>query len=110
MAYPLYTSAVKGLLESLVLHADFLCVTPDASQYRKLYRGWKATDGRGVATDQAACMSRADLCCIWGNTLTPRLLFRQPDSSRRLSWPRVTTLQAPTIWSTDSQPTDRFPQ
>ena len=81
MAYPQYTSAVKGLLESLVRRADFLCVTPDASQYHKSYRDWKATGGRGVATDEAACMSRADLCCIWGNTLTPCLLFGQPDSS-----------------------------
>ncbi|CAG7563675.1 unnamed protein product [Fusarium equiseti] len=47
-------STVEGFLESLVRHADFLCVTPAASQYHKLYRDWKATDARGVAIDETA--------------------------------------------------------
>ncbi|RBR10166.1 uncharacterized protein FIESC28_09552 [Fusarium coffeatum] len=53
MAYPQYASAVEGFLESLVRHADFLCLTPAASQYHKLYRGWKVIDARGVFIDEA---------------------------------------------------------
>ena len=64
MTYPQHASTVEGFLESLVRHADFLSVTPAASQYNKLYRDRKATDGRGAVTNEAACMSRADLCCV----------------------------------------------
>ena len=78
MTYPQYASTVEGFLESLVRHTDFLCVTPAARQYHKLYRDWKVAGARGVSIDEAACMSRVDLCCVWGNTLTPCLLFGRP--------------------------------
>ncbi|KAJ4026770.1 hypothetical protein NW752_001724 [Fusarium irregulare] len=64
MTYPQHASTVEGFLESLARPADFLCVTPAASQYNKLYRDWKVTDGPGVAIDEAARISRADLCCL----------------------------------------------
>ncbi|EKJ73155.1 hypothetical protein FPSE_06768 [Fusarium pseudograminearum CS3096] len=70
--------AVEGLMSALVRNADFLCVTPAASQYHKSYREWKITAARAVAVDEAACMSRADLCCVWGNTLLPCFMFGDP--------------------------------
>ncbi|RGP71948.1 DNA helicase [Fusarium sporotrichioides] len=73
-----YMGTIEGLLFALVNKADLLCVTPAASEYHKNYREWKVVTARAVAIDEAACMSRADLCCVWGNTLLPCFLFGDP--------------------------------
>lgn len=73
-----YLDILEGLMETIVLHADLLCITPAASEYHKIYRDWKVIYARAIAVDEAACMSRADLCCIWGNTLMPCFLFGDP--------------------------------
>ncbi|KAF5231890.1 hypothetical protein FAUST_9026 [Fusarium austroamericanum] len=88
--------AVEGFMSALVCNADFHCVTPAASQYHKSYREWKITAARAVAIDEAACMSRADLCCVWGNTLLSCFLFGDP---RQL--PSAVLTKSDTLTNTD---------
>ncbi|KAF4992306.1 hypothetical protein FDECE_13760 [Fusarium decemcellulare] len=57
--------------------ADILCITPAASA-NKSFKEWKSDKAEGVAIDEAANMHRADLYCVWGNTLLPCFLFGDP--------------------------------
>lgn len=57
----------------LLSWADVVC-TPPSSSEKFPYRNWKITQARAVAVDEAGNVSRADLCCVWGNTLLPCLL------------------------------------
>ncbi|KPM37738.1 hypothetical protein AK830_g8828 [Neonectria ditissima] len=68
----------NGLFEAILDAADMLCTTPAATENDKELRHWKTTLARGVAVDEAANMNRADLYCVWGNTLLPCFLFGDP--------------------------------
>ncbi|EEU46665.1 uncharacterized protein NECHADRAFT_79480 [Fusarium vanettenii 77-13-4] len=61
-----------SLLEEVVRVADIVCTTPSLSA-KEPYSAWKR-EARGIAVDDAACMSRPDLYCVWGNTLLPCLM------------------------------------
>ncbi|KAM0201621.1 hypothetical protein ACHAPI_001667 [Fusarium lateritium] len=74
----LFVEDVRSLVGPIVENAEILCVTPAASENCKPYLNWKVKHARGVAIDEAACMSRGDLCCVWGNTLMPCFLFGDP--------------------------------
>lgn len=68
----------NDLLAYIPDHADLLCTTPSLTETVKQYRRWKNSVARGVAIDEAASMHRADLYCVWGNTLLPCFLFGDP--------------------------------
>ncbi|KAL2693693.1 hypothetical protein Neosp_000254 [[Neocosmospora] mangrovei] len=61
-----------SLLEEVVRVADIVCTTPSLSA-KEPYSAWKR-EAQGIAVDEAACMSRPDLYCVWGNTLLPCLM------------------------------------
>ncbi|RTE74323.1 hypothetical protein BHE90_011229 [Fusarium euwallaceae] len=60
------------LLEDAVSAADIVCTTPSLSA-KEPYSAWKHK-AQGIVVDEAACMSRPDLYCVWGNTLLPCLM------------------------------------
>ncbi|KAM5344517.1 hypothetical protein ACJ41O_013053 [Fusarium nematophilum] len=70
--------AARAYLSVIVCAADMLCATPAVTQKVPLYRRWKNDLARGLAVDEAANMNRADLFCVWGNTLLPCFLFGDP--------------------------------
>ncbi|KAM0229344.1 hypothetical protein ACHAP5_011678 [Fusarium lateritium] len=76
--YDSFIEDVRSLVGPMVENADILCVTPASSENCKAYLNWKVKNARGIAIDEAACMSRGDLCCVWGNTLMPCFLFGDP--------------------------------
>ncbi|KAF4415888.1 DNA helicase [Fusarium acutatum] len=68
---------VSLYLEDIPNVADLLCATPAASQNDKRIWRFKLW-ADGVAVDEAANMTRADLLCVWGNTMSPCFLFGDP--------------------------------
>ncbi|KAF4996626.1 hypothetical protein FGRMN_4372 [Fusarium graminum] len=74
----LFISNIQSFMRSIIDNTDILCITPSASQNYKDYLVWKLKRARGIAVDEASCLSRGDLCCVWGNTLLPCLLFGDP--------------------------------
>lgn len=76
--YELFVDDVRSLVAPIVENADILCVTPAASENYKPFLNWKIKQTRGIAIDEAACLSRGDLCCVWGNALLPCFLFGDP--------------------------------
>ncbi|KAL2673660.1 hypothetical protein Neosp_012103 [[Neocosmospora] mangrovei] len=76
-----YTGAMmvaNDFLTSIPECAELLCTTSSCTETVKQYQLWKNSVARGVAVDEAANMHRADLYCIWGNTLLPCFLFGDP--------------------------------
>ncbi|TIC98001.1 hypothetical protein CH35J_006902 [Colletotrichum higginsianum] len=69
---------LSSLLCSIVSRADFLCTTPARTERDKLFKWWKENSARAIAVDEAANMNRADLACVWGNTLLPCFLGGDP--------------------------------
>ncbi|KAI6094022.1 hypothetical protein F4821DRAFT_9361 [Hypoxylon rubiginosum] len=69
---------LKILFVKLLSLADILCVTPSGSENDKDYREWKNREAKGIAVDEAANTNRADLYCVWGNTLLPCFLAGDP--------------------------------
>jgi hypothetical protein len=63
---------LDSLLGDVVRIADIVCTTPSLSA-KEPYSAWKSK-AHGIAVDEAACMSRPDLYCVWGNTLLPCLI------------------------------------
>ncbi|RMJ15390.1 hypothetical protein CDV36_004908 [Fusarium kuroshium] len=61
-----------SLLEDVVRIADIVCTTPSLSA-KEPYSAWKHK-AQGIMVDEAACMSRPDLYCVWDNTLLPCLM------------------------------------
>ncbi|KAF4966905.1 hypothetical protein FSARC_5469 [Fusarium sarcochroum] len=59
----------------LIGGADMLCATPAATEKYAVFQQWKNANARGVVIDEAGGMNRADLYCVWGNTLLPCALF-----------------------------------
>lgn len=68
---------IIALLKAIVSAAEMLCTTPALTE-SKDYRIWKISRARGVVVDEAACIHRADLYCVWGNTLLPCMLGGDP--------------------------------
>jgi hypothetical protein len=68
---------VDRWIEGIPMDADILCATPEASENDKRVQRFKLHAG-GVAIDEVANMTRADLMCVWGNTLTPCFVFGDP--------------------------------
>lgn len=77
-SYDLFFEDVRTLVGPIVENAEILCVTPADSENCKPFLNWKLKHARGVAIGEAACLSRGDLCCVWGNTLLPCFLFGDP--------------------------------
>ncbi|KAH6962910.1 hypothetical protein DER45DRAFT_609250 [Fusarium avenaceum] len=77
-SYDLFFEDVRTLVGPIVENAEILCVTPADSENCKPFLNWKLKHARGVAIDEAACLSPGDLCCVWGNTLLPCFLFGDP--------------------------------
>ncbi|KEZ43961.1 hypothetical protein SAPIO_CDS4166 [Scedosporium apiospermum] len=75
---PIQPHLVSHVFEWIVSHADILCTTPAMTTVGKAYPRFKGETARGVAVDEAANMNRADLACVWGNTLLPCLLGGDP--------------------------------
>ncbi|KAF5004159.1 hypothetical protein FDECE_9373, partial [Fusarium decemcellulare] len=63
---------LTALLEEVINAADIVCTTPALST-KAPYARWKYT-AKGIAVDEAGCISRPDLYCVWGNTLLPCLM------------------------------------
>ncbi|KAM0436628.1 hypothetical protein ACHAPT_002336 [Fusarium lateritium] len=61
------------LFQEVIHAADIVCTTPSLSS-KQPYSTWKNCLARGVAVDEAGCINRPDLYCIWGNTLLPCLM------------------------------------
>ncbi|KAG5657908.1 hypothetical protein KAF25_007941 [Fusarium avenaceum] len=76
--YALFVEDIQSLLAPIVENAEFLCITPAASENCKPFFNWKIKNACGIAIDEAACLSRGDLGCVWGNTLLPCFLFGDP--------------------------------
>ncbi|EHK15923.1 uncharacterized protein TRIVIDRAFT_1445, partial [Trichoderma virens Gv29-8] len=70
--------SIQYYMFRLLQYAHMLCTTPAATENVSEYRDWKNQTARGVAVDEAANMNRADLYCVWGNTLSPCFLFGDP--------------------------------
>ncbi|KAL5602435.1 hypothetical protein FOBRF1_009968 [Fusarium oxysporum] len=68
---------VAGYLKDIPGIADILCATPAASESHKPVWRFKSY-ADGIAVDEAANMTRADLLCVWGNTMSPCFLFGDP--------------------------------
>lgn len=82
-ARQLRPAQIRELLQSLLDNADVLCTTPAATESGD-FKPWKTTLARAVVVDDAGRMKRADLYCVWGNTLTPCFLV---GNSEQLSLP-----------------------
>ncbi|KAF5678612.1 DNA helicase [Fusarium heterosporum] len=92
----LFFEAIDTFIGLIIDNADILCITPAESVNHKSFLRWKLSRARGFAIDEAGCLSRGDLCCVWGNTLLPCFLFGDP---RQLPPPVMTTTE--TIPNTD---------
>ena len=79
---------IVALLDAVVIKADMLCTTPAMTANYPVYLGWKTEKARGIVVDEAACINRADLFCVWGNTLLPCFIAGDPRQLR----PTVMTL------------------
>lgn len=75
---PVPNKTIEANMMALLPFANMLCMTPAASENVKQYRAWKTQRACGIAVDEAANMNRADLYCVWGNTLLPCFLFGDP--------------------------------
>jgi len=71
-------SLILSIFESILDRADFFCTTPAMTANEQKFMTWKNAVARGVAVDEAACMHRADLYCVWGNTLMPLMMGGDP--------------------------------
>ncbi|KAK1835642.1 P-loop containing nucleoside triphosphate hydrolase protein [Podospora conica] len=65
---------LESLLRRIISYADVVLSTPsqscaDGSPYQAAKLAAK-----GIAIDEAGCLSLPDLCCVWGNTLRPIFL------------------------------------
>lgn len=69
---------INGMQGTIIHATDLLCTTPAMTHNNKYIKYWKTEAARGIAVDEAANMNRADLCCIWGNTLLPCFLGGDP--------------------------------
>ncbi|KAM0325791.1 hypothetical protein ACHAQA_007093 [Verticillium albo-atrum] len=69
---------IAALMVSVLNRADMLCTTPSATERCAEFKVWKNGVAKGVAIDEAANMHRADMYCVWGNTLTPIFLAGDP--------------------------------
>lgn len=76
------SDALETLLKLLVSKTDILCTTPAMTENNAAYMSWKTSEARGVVVDEAACIHRADLYCVWGNTLLPCALGGDPRQLR----------------------------
>ncbi|KAM5349632.1 hypothetical protein ACJ41O_006137 [Fusarium nematophilum] len=75
---PSLIDKAESWMGAIIRGADLLCATPAGTEKFKQLSRWKNDLARGVAIDEAANMSRADLYCVWGNTLMPCFLFGDP--------------------------------
>ncbi|KAB5543147.1 AAA domain-containing protein [Coniochaeta sp. 2T2.1] len=78
-------TVLKALLQQVVDCADVVCVTP-AGACKTLtcdwYSNFKEFSAKAIVVDEAGNIDRADLYCVWGNTLLPCILggdARQPE-------------------------------
>ncbi|KAL9945575.1 hypothetical protein ACHAQF_007631 [Verticillium nonalfalfae] len=65
--------AGHALLKAVIEAADIVCATPSMAT-DDVCREWRTSVARGIAIDEAASMTRADLACVWGNSLLPCFL------------------------------------
>jgi hypothetical protein len=73
----IHEDKIQALMKNILQVTDLLCTTPAMTAKYKEYLTWKST-AEGIAVDEAASMNRADLACVWGNTLLPCLLSGDP--------------------------------
>ncbi|KAM0324628.1 hypothetical protein ACHAQA_008017 [Verticillium albo-atrum] len=73
----LHKDHLSALLDAVIEAADMLCTTP-AMASAGLYKKWQSDVAKGVAVDEAANITRADLACVWGNTMLPCFLAGDP--------------------------------
>ncbi|KAK3487623.1 uncharacterized protein B0T23DRAFT_363679 [Neurospora hispaniola] len=59
-------------LQRIINNADVVMTTPATAQGTWFKQFWEVA--KIIAIDEAGCMSKADLCSIWGNTLRPIIL------------------------------------
>ncbi|KAF6844685.1 DNA helicase [Colletotrichum musicola] len=71
-------SHINAALTEVVSHGDFLCVASSMSNSQCSYQRYKSSAIKGIVVDEAANMQRGDLFCLWGNTLLPCFLGRDP--------------------------------
>ncbi|KAM6516597.1 hypothetical protein FALCPG4_014778 [Fusarium falciforme] len=64
---------IESLFNRILEVADIVYATP-AQSCRKFYGEWKNTKAKGFAIDEAANMTRPDLCSLWGNSMMPCIL------------------------------------
>ncbi|CRK11609.1 hypothetical protein BN1723_009423 [Verticillium longisporum] len=69
----LHKDAGHTLLKAIIEAADIICTTPSMAT-DDVCREWRTSVARGIAIDEAASMTRADLACVWGNSLLPCFL------------------------------------
>lgn len=62
-------SFIIDLMQELVDGADTVMTTPAGAQKKWYKKAWESA--AAIFVDEAACMTKADLCSIWGNTLRP---------------------------------------
>lgn len=60
---------ILRLLERIIHNANVVLTTP-AAACGPVYSDFKLL-AKGIVVDEAGCMSRADLCSVWGNTMLP---------------------------------------
>ncbi|OTA94746.1 hypothetical protein M434DRAFT_382598 [Hypoxylon sp. CO27-5] len=72
------SAAARHYMSRIVNSADLFCTIPAMTHNVEFYRVWKNERAKGVAADEAANMNRADLYCVWGNTLLPCFLGGGP--------------------------------
>jgi hypothetical protein len=62
-------SDIEALLGKIITRADVLLTTPAAAAAPRSFYNDVWAKAKAVAIDEAGCMTRADLCSAWGNTL-----------------------------------------
>ncbi|KAM0496632.1 hypothetical protein ACHAP8_007209 [Fusarium lateritium] len=91
--YDVAMATVGDYLNDIPGRADILCATPAGSENDKRALRFKL-HAKGFAVDEAANMTRPDLYCVWGNTLSPLFVFGDPKQLRPAvmmlteRWPR----------------------
>ena len=64
---------IGSRLIAIINSADIVLTTPATSESDNVYAAAK-NKAKGIVIDEAGCLSRADLCSVWGNTLRPLVL------------------------------------
>ncbi|KAG7135392.1 putative ATP-dependent helicase like protein [Verticillium longisporum] len=69
---------IESVMIAILACVDVLCTTPAATENCEEFKEWKNGHADGIVIDEAANMHRADLYCVWGNTMLPVFLIGDP--------------------------------